>query len=83
MPADANDIADWYDQGVDMGYRRMVVWMDTFDYSDYPEYSKVTGESLKAEVKQKHAKGVSRLMEVYDLTQDRDRQLVQRRVWNY
>ena len=83
MPASVSDIAKWYDDGVDMGYARMVVWMDTFDYQDYPEYSKTTGEPLRAEVAKKHQRGMSRLMEVYDLTQQRDEQLAKRRVWNY
>lgn len=71
-------LAAWFDEGVRMGARNMVVKTDWFDHSDYPVY--VGEDQDPREV----AAAGDRTMEVYDLAADRDSQVFTRdRAFNY
>lgn len=78
MAASYEDIKGWFDRGVEVGARYMIVVCDTFDHEDYPvlvgpekdfwvEHDKYNGRDMQ------------RVMEVYDLHMDRDTQLAEGR----
>ena len=70
----------WFNKGVADKQHYMLVYCDTFDYGDYPVYAKDAKEfweKLESESLSEH--NMQRLMEVYDLTLDRDNQLDEER----
>jgi hypothetical protein len=71
-----DEIGKWYDDGQGMAY--MVVWCDTFDYSDYPDYYDTREQAQKAI---DSPPSMQRVMEVYDLKSDRTTQLGMSRCW--
>lgn len=74
------EISKWFDEGVAKGATHMIVVCDTFDYEDYPKFV-MSGEDA-----QKQASGLGnmqRLMEVYNLSMDKDAQLNEHRARNY
>lgn len=81
--ATKQDLISWFKVGVDKGHKRMVVWCDEYDYSDYPEYTNLTGDDLKEFVGLENGKNMKRLMEVYNLETDMDPQMQVRRAFNY
>lgn len=83
MAASAQDIRVWFGQGVAQGSKRMIVWCDTFDYDDYPEFTDLTGEELRAFTRANDGKSMKSLMEVYDLTMDLEVQMAERRAFHY
>ncbi len=73
------DIRGWFDRGVSQGAEFMIVVCDSFDYDDYPVFC--TAENYE----EKHAASctnMQRIMEVYDLSMDRELQLAEHRVFN-
>ena len=77
MTCTMNDIEQWLDNaGKDDTH--MLVVCDTFDYDDYPVYTKDVHESIK----HYHAASMQTIMEVYNLSMDIDEQLNTNRVWN-
>lgn len=80
MAASKADLINWFNEGVALGNKRMIVWCDTFDYEEYPEYTDLTGAELRAYA---NRGGTDRLMEVYDLTADLDWQMSLYRAFNY
>lgn len=62
----------------------MIVVCDSFDYEDYPVYVK-KGEDVRAKHKEyidgKHS--MQRVMEVYSLNQDKEKQLNEHRAFNF
>ena len=80
--ASRSEIKRWFDQGVGIGQRFMLVVCDTFDYTDFPVYL-LPGSDAREEVKDWNSKKMLKVMECYDLNQDRDSQLSEGRVWNY
>jgi len=83
MAATANDIRRWFDSGFAQEMPRMIVWCDTFDWSDYPEYTDLTGSALREYVAEENGKNMKQLMEVYDLNLDRESQMSERRAFHY
>jgi len=74
----AKRIKEWFDEGVEDKQRWMVIICDTFDHDDYPVYF---GEGQADECKKRireAQRGVNmqRLMEVYDLTINKEEQFV-------
>ncbi len=64
----------------------MVIFCDTIDWEDHPEYTNAVGETdVKAFIAayQQAWGSAYKVMEVYDLTKDLAEQLNERRVWNY
>jgi hypothetical protein len=79
--ASKNEICEWFERGVSDGQRYMIVVCDTFDWSDYPVYA--TAETF-AEQFWKHSNvNMQMVMEVYDLSRDRTKQLIARRSFSF
>lgn len=76
-----DEIATWFDRGVSEGCRYMIVVCDSFDHDDYPVYVQPQEDFWK---KHDHYDGLNmqRIMEVYDLQEDKAAQMSSRRVFN-
>lgn len=78
MATTKEDIGRWFARGVEDGARHMLVVCDTFDYDDYPVYTKTDAECL---AKYKAPGEMQKVMEVYDLGADMAEQLNTHRVF--
>jgi hypothetical protein len=81
MAASRNDIKRWFERGVEQKASHMIVACDTFDHEDYPVYVK-KGDDPNKEVKKVEASPMQRVMEVYRLSDDMEKQLDARRAYN-
>lgn len=70
-------ISEWFDRGKMNGAQYLLVFCDTFDYSDYPSYAHDKQHAL--ELKAKDGSAMRKLMEIYDLKQDKEKQIAQKR----
>lgn len=77
-----NEISQWFDDGVKSGATHMIVACDTYDWSDYPSYV-MPGEDPKEKEEKIRERGMQKIMEVYNLSMDKEQQLRQRRAFNY
>jgi hypothetical protein len=77
----ATEIGEWFDRGVKQGATHMIVVCDTYDHSDYPVFAG-KGDDVEAKVKHYRAAPMSRVLEVYNLSMDRAKQLGAGRVFN-
>ncbi len=66
------EISDWFDRGRAQGAAHMLVICDTFDYEDYPVYTRTADECLQ---RYKAPGEMQRVMEVYDLAAPKDEQM--------
>lgn len=83
MAASNSDIGFWFDRLKAEGATHMVVVCDTFDYEDYPVPVK-PGQSARDVAKQYDGENMQQVMEVYNLSMDRNTQVNTRaRVFNY
>jgi hypothetical protein len=71
-------IEEWFDKGIADGRKYMIVLCDTFDWEDYPEYFD-TQEAVRE--KTQSPGNMQKVMEVYDLTAQRDTQLLANRAF--
>lgn len=79
--ATKQEISAWFDGGVADGAAYLLVVCDEFDMDDYPVY--VTASEDPVEMVADYAgKSMSRVMEAYDLSLDRDAQLAEERSWH-
>jgi len=77
-----NEIRGWFKEGVKEGATHMIVMCDTFDYEDYPVFVQ-KGEDVKAEVSKRSGKDMQKVMEVYNLSMDMEKQMGEYRSFNY
>lgn len=73
-------IAAWFDRGVEQGASHMLVVVDTFDYEDYPVFTKTVEE---ARGRYTQPGEMQRVMEVYNLSMDKEKQLNEGRAFNF
>jgi hypothetical protein len=78
MRTTKEDIKRWIKRGKDNG----IVVCDSFDYEDYPVYVK-PGENVRGIEKKYMGKEMQMVMEVYNLSLDIDKQMNERRSFNY
>ena len=77
------DIRGWLKEGKKKKATHMLVICDSFDYEYYPVYV-MKGENVHAVIGEKcRIDNMQRLMEVYDLSIDIEKQLKQVRSSNY
>jgi hypothetical protein len=72
----------WFNRGKKKGARYMIVVCDMFDHEDYPVFVRET-DSIHERIGYYRRSPMQRVMAVYDLTMDREKQLVEGRVFNY
>lgn len=66
------EISNWFDRGLEQGAKHMLIICDTFDHEDYPSYTKTDFDCL---LKYREPGKMQRVMEVYDLSCDKQEQL--------
>jgi len=82
MATTKEDISGWFDRGVEKGATHMLVVCDTFDWDDYPVY--VTPEQdVQKSYDAYNGKNMQKVMEVYNLKTDKQKQLSQHRAFNF
>lgn len=67
-----NTISQWFDEGKSDGFEYMIVWSDSFDYTNYPRYYDSVEEAKWAEG---NPEPMTRVMESYHLSGDKDMQM--------
>lgn len=82
MKTTKKDIKEWFLEGVKQGATHMIIVCDTYDWEDYPVYVK-SGEDVQKKYKQYNGKEMQKVMEVYNLTQDMQKQLNEYRSLNF
>lgn len=78
MTTTREQIGTWFDQGVAIKMAYMIVWCDTYDHSDYPQF---TSQQVTAQWAIDNPQPMQKAMEVYDLKADKDEQLDRPRCW--
>ena len=73
------DIADWFDAGKSRGEMFMIVASDTYDHEDFPVYVRQEQAFWATFSQYDYPANMLRIMEVYDLRQDREEQLNEHR----
>ncbi len=82
MAATRQDIRSWFDRGVKSKATHLIVVCDTFDHEDYPVFVQ-ENENVHEKAKEFNGKNMQRIMEVYNLSMDRDAQMDEHRAFNY
>lgn len=82
MGTTRDDITQWLHRGQEKGATHMLVVCDTFDWSDYPVFV-MPGEDARKRADENNGPNMTKLMEVYKLSEDWHTQLDQRRSFNY
>lgn len=75
-------IENWFDRGIAQGATHMIIVCDTFDHDDYPVFV-MAHEDVRAREASYSGNNMQRVMEVYNLSVDKDIQMAQRRAFNY
>jgi len=75
-----DEIRDWLKSERTNDCSHMIVVCDTYDYEDYPVYIQ-QGSDIQKEIDQRNSQ-FSKVMEVYDLSKDIEKQLSEKRAWN-
>ena len=81
MAASKDVISNWFDQGVSQRATHMIVVCDTFSYEDFPCYANGEAEALEQHERYDE-KNMQRVVEVYDLRADKERQMAEHRAMN-
>jgi hypothetical protein len=75
------DIREWFREGILRNCSHMIVVCDSFDYEDYPVY--VEREQICQTVYEKYCnQPMQRVMEIYDLDEDMEPQIKEKRAWS-
>ena len=70
------EIKSWLESGIADGSKYVLIYCDEFDYSDYPVYAENDDEFWRQYDNPLHqSANMQRLMEVYDLSMDIEKQL--------
>lgn len=82
MATTKSDILGWLQEGQERGATHMIVVCDTFDYEDYPVYV-MPDEDVRKRESEYNGKNMQKVMEVYKLDSDLQRQLDTPRNFRY
>ena len=82
MGTSQDDVKEWFNSGVKDKAAYMIVMVDTYDHGDYPVFVQ-PDDDIHAELNSRRMAPMQRIMEVYDLSMDRDQQLNEYRAFNY
>lgn len=78
--ATKSEIGAWFDKGLKENATHMVVAHDSFDHEDYSIYV-MKDENVRE--KATSIGGMQKIMEVYNLSMDKDKQLEEDKAFNY
>ena len=76
------EIERWFEEGLEQGASYMIVVVDTFNWEDYPAFVKPT-ENIHDRIQYYLRSPMQKIMEVYDLTQDKQMQLNESRTMRF
>lgn len=82
MRTEISDIDRWFREGVRLGATHMIVVCDSFSHEDYPVYVG-TDMDIHQVVASKNGSNMQRVMEVYNLSKNKQIQLNEHRSFNY
>jgi hypothetical protein len=74
-------LSEWFDKGIKQGAAFMIVACDTFEYEDYPIYA--NSDNFETQYNRHNGVNMQQIMEVYDLSLDKEAQLAERRAFHY
>lgn len=75
------ELSEWFDRGIKKGATHMIVVCDTYDWEDYPVYVE-SGQDVSTVEAGYDGKNMAKVMEIYDLSMDKDQQMAQHRAYN-
>ena len=75
-------IRDWFDEAPSTA-THMIVVCDTFDYEDFPMYVNGTADEVRDMSYKANGVNMQKVMEVYNLSKDREEQLSRFRCFEY
>jgi hypothetical protein len=81
MGTTKDELRDWFDLGLSKGQAYMIVACDTYDWEDFPVYAK-DAEEARLRFRQFNGPNMQKVMEVYDLSMDRETQMAEHRAWH-
>ena len=81
MATTREEIREWLEEAKKKNATHMVVVCDTFDYDDCPVYV-LQGQDVNKVVQGQNAASMQRVMEVYNLSMDIEKQLSEHRAFN-
>lgn len=82
MAATRDEIERWFEQGLVDNATHMIVVCDTYDWEDYPVYV-MPGQNPREVAEEYGGKGMRKIMEVYSLKMDMEKQLNEHRAFHY
>lgn len=82
MAASRELIRGWFIEGVESGFRWMIIACDTFNYEDYPVFIETAEEYIEKYKHYSNSNNMQRIMEVYDLAMDMESQLNENRAFH-
>lgn len=82
MATTKEDITEWLHRGQEKKATHMLVVCDTFSWEDYPIFV-MPGQDARKIAEANNGPNMTKLMEVYKLSDDWQKQLNQRRCFNY
>lgn len=81
MATTREEIREWLEEAKKKNATHLVVVCDTFDYDDYPVYVH-QGQDVNKVVRIQKEQSMQRVMEVYNLSMDIEKQLSEHRAYN-
>ncbi len=75
------DIKEWFENGVSKGATYLFILCDQWDYSYFPSYAYSNDEANEKLLKYESGENMTKLMEIYDLKQNMEKQLNFQRSW--
>ncbi len=82
MATSMADIRGWLNEGKKKGATHTIVVVDTFDHEDYPVHV-MPGQDVRTVYNEYNGKNMQRVMEVYALHEDLEKQLNTHRNFNF
>ena len=81
MATKREDLQSWFAEGQRKGSLYMIVVCDTYDWEDHPVYC--SASTFEEKYKHYAGKNMQKIMEVYDLSMDREKQMSERRAFHF
>jgi len=81
MSTTKEDLSRWFDNGLLVQATHMIIVCDTYDYEDFPVYVYAT-QDVKAEQAHQANKPMQKIMEIYNLSLNKEVQLNEPRSYN-
>jgi hypothetical protein len=74
MGTSKDDIRIWFKEGTFRGATHLIVVCDTYDWEDYPVYA-MPEQDAREEASKYDGHNMQKIMEVYNLSQDMEKQI--------